>query len=299
VRDFLQYSLSGLGIGAVYSILALGWVLVKQVSNLLFFLQGEFVVLTVFVVATMRGDGTPLVLAAAVALGLCLLFAYLIDVAIVRQLRNPTPFSEVVVLLGLALLSGHLIQDHFGPHPVSMGTFLSRRPIEIAGAFVTPHQVLTVAVVVALSLALRLLLGRTLVGLSLRASAGNPQGALLVGIRPSRVRTMGILGAALLGGIAGIVLGPLMPIGPTTGLLLSLKGFVAAVLGRWSFGAAVVAGAVLGLAETYAAGYVSSVYKDVISLGLLVAALLLQAALGERPARGPGSRLPVRGRSAA
>lgn len=288
MTDLLQYSLGGLSIGAIYAILALGWVLVHQVSGLLFFLQGEFVVLTVFVIATLHGDGMPLALAAIVAIALCLVAGYGVDAVVVRRLRNPTPFSEVLVLLGLALLSGHLLQQAFGPHPKIIKAFLPTRPIAVGGAFVTPHQILAMASLVVFALALRILLGHTLVGVSMRASADSSDGAILVGIRPGRVRTIGILGAALLGGLAGVVLGPLAPLGPLAGLLLSLKGFIAAVLARWSFSGAIVAGAVLGLAETYAAGYISSVYKDVVPLTLLVVALLGQASFAERSNRRGG-----------
>ena len=282
MTSFLQFTLSGVAIGAVYGVLALGWVLVKQVSGLLFFLQGEFVIVTVVVITTLTDDGVPIAAAAAAGIALCVALAYTADVVVIRRLRSATPFSEVLVLLGLALLSGHIIQEVAGPHSRLVEPFLPTAPVEIAGAFVTPHQLLAVAALLVLTALLRMALGRTLVGIAMRASADSADGAVLVGVRPSRVRTVGILSAALLGGLAGVVLGPLAPLSPLGGLPLSLKGFVAAVLARWSFVGAVLAGALLGLAETYAAGYISSVYKDVISLGILVVALLVQAATSER-----------------
>lgn len=279
MAEFLQYTFNGLWIGAVFGLLALGWVLVMRVSGLLFFPQGEFVIVSAFVAIGLLNGGVPLLVAAAAAVATSIAVALLMDFALVRHLRRATPLSEAVVLLGVALIIGLVIEWIAGPDDRLMEAFLPEEPIEVGGAFITPHQVFAVGVAGVVAALLALVLGRTWLGRAMRACAENREGALLAGIRPDALRSLGFVLAAALGAVAGLVVAPLGSLGPTEGLVLSLKGFIAAVLGRWTFAGAVAAAVLLGLAENYGAGYVSSVYKDVISLGVLVVALLIQSAL--------------------
>jgi branched-chain amino acid transport system permease protein len=274
--DFLQFTAGGLTSGAIYGLLALGWVLVMRVSGLLFFLQGEFVVVGVFIIVALQDRGASIAVAAVAAIAACVVSALAVDGLIIRRLRSATPMSEVLVLLGLALLAGHALQQIAGPNARGVKPFLPMKPVSIFGAFVTPHQIAAVVVTAVATTVVWFCVTRTSVGRAMQACADNPEGAVLVGIRPLRLRTLGFVGAAVIGGVAAVVLGPLAAMTPLGGLLWSLKGFIAAVLSRWSFMGAVGAGIFLGLIESYGAGYISSVYKDVISLSVLILVLLLQ-----------------------
>ena len=290
--DFLQFTTSGVTSGAIYGLLAVGWVLVMRVSGLLYFLQGQFVVIGVFVIVALQERGYATWVGSLAAIATCVVLALAVDGLVVRQLRNPTPMSEVLVLLGIALLAGQALQQIAGPNARLMKGFLPKSPVSIFGAFITPHQILAVGSAAVATFLVWLAVTRTFIGHAMQACADNVEGALLVGIKPSQLRTLGFVGAACIGGVAATVLGPLAAMDPLSGLLLTLKGFIAAVLARWTFLGAVAAGVFLGLVENYGAGYISSVYKDVISLSLLVVVLLAQAAFaGSSPS---GRRIRVR-----
>jgi len=296
LSDFLQFTTSGLTTGAIYGLLALGWVLVMRVSGLLYFIQGEFVVIGVFVIVVLQEHGWATWIGGLAAIATCVVLALAVDGLVMRRLRHPTPMSEVLVLLGLALLFGLALQNIAGPNARLMRGFLPTKPIEFFGAFVTPHQILAVAVGAVTTLLVWVAITKTSFGQAMQACADNVEGALLVGIKPMRLRTLGFVGAACIGGVAAIVIGPLAAVEPLGGLLLGIKGFIAAVVAKWTFLGAVAAGVLIGLLENYGAGYISSVYKDVISLGLLVVVLLVQGAVAGDSSMGMRIRLRLAAR---
>lgn len=273
MTEFAQFTAAGLVAGSVFVLLAFGWVVVMRVSGLLFFLQGEFVVLAALtmIVATEAGVALPLAMIAAV--GVCVLVVLALDLAIIRPLRT-THLNEVLVILGLAIIMADLMRRVFGPRERILESYLPWEPVTILGTRLFPDQLLLMAVAGLLVVGMFLLLFRTSAGLTMRAAAENRGGAQLVGISPNSVRSMGFVIAAVLGAVAGIVLAPVSPIGPTSGLLMGVKGFIAAVLGRWTFPGTVVGGLVIGLAESYTVGYLSSAYKDVTAFAIVIVVLL-------------------------
>lgn len=275
MNDFAQFTVSGISNGALFGLVALGWVLVRRVSGLLFFLAGEFAVLAALAVVEIRDvRGIPFVPAVVLVVGGCALAGLAADVLVLRRARRATEASLVLAVVGLAILLAEVWRIVFGANARSLRPVLSGDPVEIAGALILPQQVAVIVSVIALSALLWAGLNLTGRGMQMRACADEPDGARLVGIDPLRMRSASLAIAAALGGFAGCLLVGVQPVYPSSGLALSLDGFIAAVFGAWSFPGALVAGLGVGLAEAYGAGYVGSAYKDIVSLAMLLGVLL-------------------------
>lgn len=275
MTEFLQFGVGGITQGVVLALLAISWVLVYRVSGLLFLVAGEFVMIGSLATISFQQRGLPLALAAVAAVLLAVLVAVLLDFLVIRRVRRETHLSSVALLLGLAIGIEEVARHTFGATPQRLAPFLPNHPLTLFGASVLPQQVLLVAVAIVLLGGLWFVLEKTLFGKAMLACAQDSTGAVLVGISPSRVRTMAFGLAAGLGATGGVFLSPIATVSFSSGLGYTISGFIAAALGMWSLPGAVVAGVLVGLVEMFGAGYVSSVYQDVFPLVLLLGALIL------------------------
>jgi len=278
MAEFLQFTIDGVTLGAIYGLLALGWVVIFRVSGVLNLAQGSFMVIGSLTVASLANqERWPLVLAILTALFATVMVGVTLDVAILRPARSGGHASSVIITLGVAEILGEASRHLWGADPLQLSGFLSNRAIHVpGGATVTAQQLLvwgTTAVLVGL---LWLLFEKTLLGKALAACAQNPDGARIVGIDPKWMRTVAFVLASALAGVAGVLIAPTTPIGWDSGLAFGIVGFIAAVLGGWSYPGAIVGGLLVGLTENYVAGYISSAWKDVATYGVLLLVLLLR-----------------------
>ncbi|MEU6083246.1 branched-chain amino acid ABC transporter permease [Streptomyces sp. NPDC047108] len=287
---FVQFTTYGLTLACVLVLLGLGWVVIHQVSGVLNLAQGSFLVVGGLTTTSLAGPvGLPLAVLAGIAAAGAL--AVVLDRALLRPARPSGPGGPIIVTLGAALVIAEGARGIWGVDPLLLEPFLPRDPVNVLGAPVLPHALLLwggTAVVVA---GLYLLFEKTLLGRALLACAQNPDGLRLSGTDPLGLRTLAFLLAGVLAGIAGVLLVPVTPIGWESGLLLGIKGFIAAALGRWTYPGAVVGALVLGLAENYAAGYLSSAWKESVGLGLMLLILIARAYAGGDGGAGPKDRL--------
>jgi branched-chain amino acid transport system permease protein len=195
--------------------------------------------------------------------------------------------AQVMVTLGVGITLKGLAQVFIGKDTQFPPAFSSGGPLAVAGTTISPQSVWIVCVLVVLLLGLYLLLQHTRIGKGMVAVSINHYAATLMGISPRRSAVIAFALAGLIGGAAGALLAPVASAHYDNGIFLGIKGFAAAILGGLgSPVGAVVGGLILGLTESLTAGYVSSVYKDAVSLVLLMLILLL------RPQGLIGKRLP-------
>lgn len=275
MTEFLQFSVSGVTAGSVLSILAISWVLVYRVSGLLFLVGGEFVMIGSLGTITFHRWGLPVALAGVCSVVVSVIVAAGLDFLVIRRVRRETHLGSVALLLGLALGLEEVARHAFGPSPRRLDPFLPNDPVTVFGASILPHQILLVAAVLAMFVLLWLVLEKTLFGKAMLACAEDRTGATLVGVSPTRVRTGVFAVAGGLGAIGGVLLAPISTVQFSSGMQYTISGFIAAALGMWSLPGSIAAGLLVGLAEAYAVGYISSVYQDVFPLLLLVSALVL------------------------
>lgn len=277
MTKLLQISWSGLTVGSIVALLAFGWVVVYRVSGVLNLAQGSFMVVGALSFTSLATDaGVPLALAALFGFAVSVLLAVALDLLALRPARAGTPAQPIIITLGCAMVLDELSRHIWGNDPRRQAPFLSTTPIDVAGIRVQQHSLLLVGGTIVLLAVMWYVFDRTFVGKALEACAQNADGAALVGINPRAMRTIAFAVAGGTGAVAGVLLIPSVAIAWDGGLVLGVKGFIAAVLGSWSYPGAVVAGVLLGLTENYASGYISSAWKDAVTLGVLLVVMLVR-----------------------
>lgn len=278
MSSFLQYLFAGLSTGAIYALIAIGWVLIFNVSGVLNLAQGELLMIGGLTFAWLAAETElPLLATLVLAIAAAVAVAVLLDVVAVRRVKSPEIVPLILVTLGASFVLRELGRIVFGADALRHGYLVGGDPIRIGGAALLPQAVLTWVLVAVVVAGLAVFFRRTVFGKAMVACADDPIGAQASGISPSRMRTISFAISGALAGLGGVLIISLTSLSWDGGTLIGLKGFIAAVfggLGRYE--GAVVGGLALGLLEAFGAGYVSSAYKDVFSLGLLVVLLLLR-----------------------
>lgn len=277
MAEFVQISLSGLTLGSVFALMAFGWVVVFRVSGILNLAQGSFLVIGALSFTSMATErGLPVPVAAVMGFAASIALALLMDFLALRPARKGNAAAPIIITLGCAMVLDELSRHVWGNEPLRQKPFLGTKPIPVLGASLQPHSLLLIGGTLVLLLVLWFVFERTLIGKALEACAEDADGAALVGINPRAMRSVAFAVAGGTGAIAGVLLIPTTAIGWDTGLVLGIKGFIAAVLGGWGYLGAVLAGVLLGLTENYASGYISSAWKDAVTLGVLLVILLVR-----------------------
>jgi len=281
VVEFLQFTLSGVSFGMIYAAVALSLVLIWRGTRLLNYAQGGMAMITTYVaieVVYRTGSywaGFVVALAAGAVLGaLC-------QVTIIRPTLNKPPLNGVIVTIGLLTLLEGLAGVFFGGQFRSFPTAFSVRGLRIGGTplGVSRYDIFVAAAVLVATLALAVAFRYTSAGLRMRAAAFNATIARLSGIRVARVLTVGWALAGLLGALAGVLVSPSTFLYPNSMDTIFVFGFTAAVIGGLdSPVGAVTGGLLLGLALSYAGGYLPSGANlvPVVALGILVVVLMVR-----------------------
>jgi branched-chain amino acid transport system permease protein len=282
-----QYLLSGITIGAIYALVALGFSIIFNASHVINFAQGEFVMIGGMTTVSLTGAGLPLPAAMIAAVLLAALAGLALDKFAVEPARGAPVVTLIIITIGASILLRGLAALVWDKKLHTLPPFSGSTPIEIAGAALLPQSLWVLGVTLAIVLALSWFFGRTLLGKAMLATSNQRVAAQLVGINVRRVLLVSFGLSAALGAIAGILITPITLTSWDVGIMLGLKGFAAAVLGGLGSGpGAVLGGLVLGIAETLSAGYLSSAYKDVIAFVLMLAVLFFRPTgiLGSRAA---------------
>jgi branched-subunit amino acid ABC-type transport system permease component len=274
---FVQLLLPGLTTGCVYALVALGFVLCANVSGVVNFAQGEYVMLGGVVAAFLVTHGVPLPPAIALAVATGALLGALQERLTLAPARHSPDFIQITITLGVAVVLRGVALIAFGKDPLSMPGFSGDDVFEIAGA-VMPKQTLWVWAATALLLAAIFgFLKFTDAGRAVRACSINLQAARLMGVDAGRLTLVVFAVAGAAGALAGVVITPIVLANWDAGIAYGLKGFIGAILGNFrSPGIAVLGGLGIGVIESFAAGYFSSGYKDAIVYGVLLAYLLVR-----------------------
>jgi branched-chain amino acid transport system permease protein len=276
MSEFLQFAFSGLTVGAIYALIALGFTLIFNTSKVINFAQGEFVMLSGMTAAFAVAAGIALPIAILLALAVTVIFGILLYRLAIVPARGASPVTLIIITIGAAIMMRGLAAVVFDKNFHGFRSPLGDAPISIGGAAMLPQSLLVLAGAAIILVALWLFLNRTLTGKSMLATAENPLAAGLVGINTSRMIGLSFAVSAAIGAVGGILATPITLTSYSIGTFLALKGFVAAMLGGMgSPVGAVVGGLLLGLFEQFGAGYISSQYKDAIAVIVLLLVLFV------------------------
>jgi branched-chain amino acid transport system permease protein len=274
MAEFVQFFFSGLTVGAVYALVALGFTLIYNSSDVINFAQGEFVMLggmtTVFLVLA----GVPLPLAALLAVLLAVAVGLALHRLAIEPARGATAVVLIMITIGASIFLRGVAQVVFDKGFHTLPPLLGSTPIRVAGATILPQSLIVLGGAVVIVVLLWAFIDRTLLGKGMIATAVNRLAARLVGIDTRRIVGLSFAISAAIGAVAGILVTPITLTSYEVGTLLALKGFAAAMLGGMGSAlGAVVGGLVLGLLEAFSAGYLSSKYKDAVAFLVILAVL--------------------------
>ena len=287
VSELAQQLVNGLAIGCMYALIGLGYTLIFGVMRLIFFAQGELCMVGAIAAlgaARLANDqlpgGTPMILLIALAAAVVASAAtgVLAERLAIWPIRRAARTKQLIASLGISLILQNLVLLRVSAESMPFPPLLADSRFVIGTATVTSAQLSIILGSIVLMSLLQWLLRATRIGLRIRAVAEDSETAELDGIDVRRtVMATFAIGSAL-AGLAGVMMGCYDGVAKyNMGFLPGIKGFTAAILG--GFGqprGAMIGGLALGLAETLAAGYISSTYKDLIAFGILVLVILVR-----------------------
>jgi len=274
VSAFLQFLFSGLTVGATYALAALGFSIIYNASGVINFAQGEFIMLGGMAAAALVQLGLPLAPAIAIAVPAVAVVGLLVEKFAIEPARNAQVVTLIIITIGASLFIRGLVQIGLGKGSHALPSFSGDTPIAIGGATLLPQSVWALGVTVLIVAALAWFFTRTLVGKAMLATSHNKLAAQLVGINTKTMLLLSFGLSAALGALGGILVAPITGTAYDVGIMLGLKGFVAATLGGLGSGVGAIAGGLLlGILEAMTAGYVSSAYKDAMPFVLILLVL--------------------------
>jgi branched-chain amino acid transport system permease protein len=270
---------SGIANGSIYASVALALVMIYQSTHHVNFAQGEMATLSTYLCLTLINAGVPYWGAFAAAVAVSFVIGVLIERILMRPMLNAPPLSAVGVFIGLLLLinafDGWVWNYVIKPFPSPFGGQHA-----VLGGFISPHELGETAVTLMVLLLVYLFFRHTTLGLAMRAAAYNPTSARLCGVRVNRMLSLGWGLAAAIGGVAGIMVAPIVFLDPNMMLGILLYAFAGALLGGIDNPlGAVIGGFIVGVVENLFGAYVvGTELKLTVALMIIVAVLLVKPA---------------------
>ena len=277
IASLWQYVLSGVVDGAIFALVAAGFVLIYQVTGLINFAQGEFAMIGAMTAASLATAGMPILPAAGLAMLAAAVVGALFYLLAIRPARAATGVTLIFITLGLDVALRGLALFVWGTNPLSLGAFSSGNAIQLFGGALPPQAMWVLGSDVIVFAALYLFFRHTYAGTAVRAAVANPPIASTFGIPLRTFAFWSFVVAAAIGGLGGVMIAPITSATYDMGLTLGLAGFVAAVLGGLdSLPGALVGGFVLGIVEHVAGGLWSTGWEQGVGFLILVLVLVLR-----------------------
>jgi branched-chain amino acid transport system permease protein len=287
--QILQFIITGTTTGAIYALVALGFTIIYNASDVVNFAQGEFVMMgammTIFLSA--GDEGLPLFVAAVIAVLFVICIGLLLQRFAINMARGASVVSTIIITIGASIFLRGVALVLWGKDIFGMPHFSGETPIQIGNATLLPQNLWVMGGTVLMVLGVHYFFHHTIHGKAILACSYNPDAARLMGINLQLMLLMAYGLSALLGAMAGILVTPISFTSYDAGVMLGLKGFSASILGGMGNPMGAVAGGLLlGLIESMAAGLISSGYKDAIGFIILLLVLFIRPSglMGRRSA---------------
>jgi branched-chain amino acid transport system permease protein len=275
--EFLQYVVAGLKSGSVYALVALGFTVVYGSTGVINFAQGEFFMLGGMLSVFFYRSGLPLPLAGLAGVVTTAAVGIAFERLALRPRRAAGPLILIIITIGGSMVMKSLARHAFGPDEMSLPEFTPGPSFDVAGVAIERQALWVWGLTLVTVLGLTWLYRKTRFGRAMRACSISHDAARLMGVDTARVVMVSFGIAAALGALAGLAVTPLTQTSWDAGASAGLKGFAAAILGGLGNPvASVVGGLVLGLLESLSIAFLSSTYKDAISLAVLLLVLFVR-----------------------
>jgi branched-chain amino acid transport system permease protein len=267
--------ISGLGLGSMYGLIALGFHVTYVVSNTVNFSQGSAMMLGAVLGYTFAVTlGWPLPLAAMTALAACALAGAVIERTLVRPFAERGSNAWLMATVAGGIVLDNLMLFTFGKEPRGFPSVLATKPVQIFGAGVYPLQLVIPVAGIAIAILLQVVFSRTRLGKALLAVVQNPDAAKLMGINVRLAVTVSFMISTALAGLAGLLIAPLFSVHSDMGTLFGIKAFAVAILGGITSASGVMlAGLAYGLIEAMVTAYLGSVYTQIVVFSVVILSL--------------------------
>ena len=275
---WLQVLFGGLTSGSIYALVAVGLAVIYRATRVINFAHGEFVVIGALTAASLVNPiGLPLAAAALIGVAAAGATGLMFERLVLRPMSDKPVFVLILITLGSSIAFRGAAMLLWGKDPLRLPPFSGETPWRVGGAAVLPQALWVLGVTAVVMVLIGFALQRTAFGKAVRACAENPATARLVGIDVKSMIAWTYVASAGLGGVAGVLISPIAAIDFQAGLLLTIKGLTAAIIGGLDrISGVVLGGLLLGVIEAYASAFISSVMKDALAFGLLIVLLMLR-----------------------
>ena len=273
-----QLLATGLAMGSIYALVALGFVLIFNAVNVVNFAQGEFVMVPAFVAVWFISYlKIPFPLAYLLTLIFMGIFGIVFQRIAYYPLRNRSFLPVIISTIGVSIFLKNAAQIVFGAEPQLMPRPTSPDVLNIRGVCVDPQHVVIIGVTLVLLIFQYLFFEKTSLGKKMQATAQDKEMARLLGIRVSVMIVITFVYSSMLGAAAGILIGPIFYVSKEMGAMLGLKAFCSTIVGGFgSVPGAILGGIFLGLVEVFSSYYISSAYRDAFAFIILILVLLVR-----------------------
>jgi branched-chain amino acid transport system permease protein len=282
----LQLLFTGIGIGSIYALVALGFALIYRAANVVNFAQGDFAMLGAFGMVVMTIDlELPYWLSIIVTLALLIVFGMIFNLCVYYPLRNRTFLPVIISTIGASIFLENGVLATYGPHPQSVDSIFATPGVRVGEVFLDSQYIVILLVTIVLVALQYVFFERTLLGKQMQATSQDKEMASLLGIHVKTTIMITFIYSAFLGGVAGVLVAPVLFVTVGMGSSIALKAFAACIIGGFgNVTGAIFGGLALGVIETFGAAYVSVPYKDGFAFLILFLFLLArpQGFFGER-----------------
>lgn len=277
LSQMLQLLLSGLTIGSIYALIAIGFVIIYNVTGVLNLAQGEFAMFGALISISLVKMGLPLWAAIIISIILVIGIGALFERTAIHPARKSSVATLIIITLGVSIAFRGIAILIWGTQPQSLPPFTDNTPIKFLNAVLLPQNLWAIGISLVCLIAMMFFFNKSFIGKALTACVVNPFAARLMGIKPEKMSLLAVSVSAGIGALAGIVIAPISGASYDMGMMIGLKAFVAAVIGGLTNAPAAIAGAfIIGILESFTEGLWSAGLKDVISFSLLLLILFLK-----------------------
>jgi len=268
---------TGLAVGSMYGLIALGFHVTYVVSNTVNFSQGSSVMLGAVLGYTFGiRFGWPMPLAVAMSLLLCALFGLVVERALVRPFAERGSNGWLMATVAGGIVLDNIVLFTFGKEPRAFPSFLAQKPVALFGTGVFPLQLIIPVVGIGITIALQLAFQHTRPGKALLAVVQNKDAARLMGINVRLAIAFSFALSTALAGLAGMLIAPLFSVHSEMGTLFGIKAFAVAILGGITSASGVMlAGLLYGLIEALVTAFAGSTYTQIVAFAVVILALAI------------------------
>lgn len=274
----LQYLVAGLTYGTIYAVVGVGFNIIYNTTGIINFAQGEFVMLGGMTAVSLHRV-LPLPLAIAGAVLVTMAVGALIEMTFIRWLARPSVLRMIIITIGISIVVREIALVLWGESVRALPYFTGNEvtSVGLGGVHVSPQVLWSLGTCVLIVAFLRFFFQHTSLGRQMRACAANRDAAALCGVPTKNLVTLSFVLSAGIGALAGCVVSPITYTSYNVGTGLAIKGFTVAILGGLGNStAAVAAGFVVGILESFSVSLLPAAYKDAISVAVLLAILFVR-----------------------